>query len=49
MLLTVEQRKTKNQEKSEENRENQLLKSGAFQKSEFLNNFIFFDSSTTFN
>ena len=34
MLLTVEQKKTKNQEKLEENRENQLLKSGDFSSGE---------------
>jgi hypothetical protein len=33
-LLTVEQKKTKNQEKSQENRENQLLKSGDFSSGE---------------
>jgi hypothetical protein len=34
MLLTVEQKNTKNQEKSEENHENQLLKSRDFSSGE---------------
>ena len=48
MLLTVEQKTTKNQEKSEENRENQLLKPGDFSSGEKSKNQGFPDQTRRF-
>jgi hypothetical protein len=47
-LLTVEQKNTKNQEKSQENRENQLLKSEDFSSGEKSKNQEFRDQIKRF-